>query len=96
MFGDAEHLAKEIVMSINLTDRVALSQYRSGIADFRLGLNSAGWWVLRNATQQKAGVFRTREAAIKYARGESPNGIFTIVYEPDGLELNDRVPQRAA
>ena len=56
---------------------------------FLLGLNSAGAWVIRESTGRRAGLFRTREAAIKYARDESPDGNFTIMHRPEGLELED-------
>jgi hypothetical protein len=39
---------------------------------------------------RRAGLFRTREAAIKFARDESPNGNFTILHQPAGLELEER------
>ena len=55
---------------------------------FLLGLNSAGAWVLRETTGRRAGLFRTREAAIKFARDESPNGNFTVLHQPEGLELD--------
>jgi hypothetical protein len=55
---------------------------------FLLGLNSAGAWVLRETTGRRAGLFRTREAAIKFAHDESPNGNFTILHRPEGLELD--------
>lgn len=35
---------------------------------FLLGLNSAGHRVIRETTGRRAGLFSTREAAIKYAR----------------------------
>ena len=63
---------------------------------FLLGLNSAGQWVIRETTGRRAGLFRTREAAIKYARDESPSGNFTILHQPEGLELESRILNRAA
>ena len=63
---------------------------------FLLGLNSAGLWVLRETAGRKGGLFRTREAAIKYARDESVNGNFTILQQPEGLEFENRRMQRAA
>jgi hypothetical protein len=62
---------------------------------FLLGLNSTGAWVIREATGRRAGLFRSREAAIRFARDESRDGNFTIVYEPDGLELEERHLSRA-
>jgi hypothetical protein len=55
---------------------------------FLLGRNLCGSWVICETTGRRAGLFRTREAAIKYARDESPNGNFTILHRPDGLELD--------
>lgn len=49
---------------------------------FMLGLDSAGHWVIREMTGDRAGLFRTREAAIKYARGERARGNFTIIDQP--------------
>ena len=54
---------------------------------FLLGLNSTGWWVIRETTGRRAGLFRTRDAAIKFARDESADGNFTIMHCPEGLEL---------
>jgi hypothetical protein len=56
---------------------------------FLLGQNLAGAWVIRETTGRRAGLFRTREAAIKYARDESPSGHFTILHQPEGLELEE-------
>lgn len=63
---------------------------------FLLGLNSGGLWVVRESTGKRAGIFRTREAAIKYARDESAGGNFTILHRPDGLELEQQHFGRAA
>jgi hypothetical protein len=63
---------------------------------FLLGLNSAGQWVIRETTGRRAGLFRTREAAIKYARDESPSGNFTILHQPEGLELEPQILNQAA
>jgi hypothetical protein len=63
---------------------------------FLLGLNSAGAWVIRETTGRRAGLFRTRDAAIRYARDESPGGSFTILQQPDGLELETPRASRAA
>lgn len=57
---------------------------------FLLGLNTAGWWAIRETTGRRAGLFRTRDAAIKYARDESPSGHFTILHQPEGLELESQ------
>lgn len=57
---------------------------------FLLGRNAAGAWVIRETTGRRAGLFRSREAAFKFACDESLSGIFTILYQPDGLELEER------
>lgn len=57
---------------------------------FLLGLNSEGVWVIREAAGRRAGLFKTREAAIKFARDESPDSNFTILHQPQGLELEER------
>jgi hypothetical protein len=62
---------------------------------FLLGRNVAGDWVLRETTGRRAGLFRTRDAAIKYAYDESAGGNFTIVHRPEGLEL-DSAPRAGA
>ena len=56
---------------------------------FLLGQDLAGSWVIRETTGRKAGLFRSREAAIKFARDESTGGNFTILYQPAGLELEE-------
>ncbi len=56
----------------------------------------AGQWVIRETTGRRAGLFRTREAAIKYARDESADGVFTIVDKIEGLEFEQPLIDRAA
>jgi hypothetical protein len=63
---------------------------------FRLGVNADGVWVIQEATGRKGGFFRTRAAAIKYARDESSDGNFTIVYEPEGVEFGPVQIRKAA
>jgi len=63
---------------------------------FLLGLNSAGHWVIRETTGRRAGLFSTREAAIKYAREESADGNVTIVDQIEGLEFEQPHLERAA
>jgi hypothetical protein len=63
---------------------------------FLLGRNAAGHWVIRETTGRRAGLFRTREAAIKYARDESADGNFTIVDQLEGLEFEQPRIKRAA
>jgi hypothetical protein len=65
-------------------------------SQFLLGLNAAGAWVLREITGKRAGLFRTREAAIKYARDEHRSGNVTILHRPEGLELETQGLPRAA
>lgn len=57
---------------------------------FLLGLNAAGLWVIRETTGRRSGLFRTREAAIAFAREESTDGKFAIIHLPDGFELEPR------
>jgi hypothetical protein len=85
-------------MSLHLVAGIDFpSQLPSATAPyFLLGLNSAGQWVIRETTGRRAGLFRTREAAIKYARDESPSGDFTILHQPEGLELDGPLLSRAA
>jgi len=54
---------------------------------FLLGLSSTGAWVIRETAGRRAGLFSSREAAIRFAREESVDGNFTIVHCPEGLEL---------
>jgi hypothetical protein len=79
----------ESVTSLNLIAGVDFpSQLPTASAPFfLLGRNAAGNWVIRETTGRRAGLFRTREAAIKYARDESWDGNFTIVDQLDGLEF---------
>ena len=51
---------------------------QAGVCPARLG---------RVTTGRSAGLFSTREAAIKYARDESADGNFTIVDQIEGLEF---------
>jgi hypothetical protein len=89
---------KEIAMSARLVARIEFpSHLPIAIApSFLLGRNSRGVWVIRETTGRCAGLFRTREAAIKYAREESFNGRFTILHRPKGLELDSPQISEAA
>jgi hypothetical protein len=81
-------------MSFHLVDGIDLAG-RSSTAvapSFLLGTNSAGLWVIRETTGRKAGLFQTRDAAIRYARDESADGNFTILYRPEGLEFETSHP----
>jgi hypothetical protein len=86
------------VMSLHLIAGIDFpSQLPTAVAPlFLLGLNSAGHWVIRETTGRRAGLFRTREAAIKYARDETSDGNFTILHQPQGLELETRTLGPAA
>jgi hypothetical protein len=55
---------------------------------FLLGQNERGLWVIRENMGTKAGVFLSREAAMRFARHESPQEHFAVVYVPDGLEFD--------
>jgi len=63
---------------------------------FLLGLSSTGAWVIRETTGRRAGLFATRQAAIRFAREESVDGNFAIVYCPEGLELDTLQLDQAA
>lgn len=56
---------------------------------FVLGQNSQGLWVIRESTGKKGGVFKTRQAALLFARLESPNENFAVVYVNETVELDD-------
>jgi len=89
---------KEIAMSVHLVAGLDFpSELPTAAAPyFLLGLNSRGVWVIRETTGRRAGLFRTREAAIKYAREESVDGNFTILHQPEGLELDSSQTSEAA
>jgi hypothetical protein len=55
---------------------------------FLLGQNARGLWVIRENTGAKAGVFLSREAAMRFARLESGDEHFAVVQMPDGLEFD--------
>jgi hypothetical protein len=55
---------------------------------FLLGQNARGLWVIRDNTGAKAGVFLSREAAMRFARLESCDEHFAVVHVPDGLEFD--------
>ena len=76
-------------MSLYVVDGIDFADRTSTVVApcFLLGPNAAGLWVIRETTGRKAGLFQTREAAIRYARDESADGNFTIFYRPEGLEF---------
>jgi hypothetical protein len=61
---------------------------RIGKAYFLLGQNAQGMWVIRESTGKKAGVFRSREAALRFARLESPSGHFVVVHVNEAMEFD--------
>lgn len=63
---------------------------------FLLGLSKDGSWLIRETTGRKTGLFRTLKAAIKYARDESPDGNFVIIYQPAGVAPEHHLLRRAA
>jgi hypothetical protein len=73
------------------------SQLPSATAPFfLLGRSAAGHWVIRESTGRRAGIFCTRQTAIKYVRDETRDGNFIIVEQLAGLELEQRQIKRAA
>jgi hypothetical protein len=52
---------------------------RASKSHFLLGQNAQGMWVIRESTGRKAGMFKTRQAALRFARLESPDGHFAVV-----------------
>jgi hypothetical protein len=61
-------------------------------AYFLLGQNARGQWVIRENTGRKAGVFRSRAAALRFARLESPSQQFTVVHVNDIIEFDYAAP----
>ena len=73
-------MAPAVVIDFGKRQQLAAASY------FLLGLSKDGLWIIRETIGRKAGIFRTRKDAIRYARDESSNGNFTIVYQPGGLD----------
>jgi hypothetical protein len=78
-----------------LADRAAavtrwndLPPTRASTSYFLLGQNARGLWVIRDKTGAKAGLFVSREAAMRFVRLESPTEHFAVVHVPDGLEFD--------
>jgi hypothetical protein len=61
---------------------------RASSSYFLLGQNAQGLWVIRENTGKKAGIFKSREAALRFARMESPDGLFAVVHVNDPVELD--------
>jgi hypothetical protein len=55
---------------------------------FLLGQNARGRWVIRDNTGTKAGLFLTREDALRFARLESADQQYEIVPLSDRLEFD--------
>jgi hypothetical protein len=55
---------------------------------FILGRNARGLWVIRENTGRSGGVFLSREAALRFARLESPNAHFAVVHVPEIVEFD--------
>jgi hypothetical protein len=53
---------------------------------FLLGLNFSGAWVIRESTGRRAGLFASVKPPCAI-RAETPDGNFTILHCPEGLEL---------
>ncbi len=53
---------------------------------FHLMAYPSGCWEIREEKGAKVGLFRTRAAAIKYARDESPHGNFVIIDDLGDVE----------
>jgi hypothetical protein len=62
---------------------------RASKSYFLLGQNAEGLWVIRESTGKKAGMFRSREAALRFARLESPDEQFAVVHVSDAMEFDD-------
>jgi hypothetical protein len=60
---------------------------RASKSYFLLGQNAQGMWVIRESTGKKAGMFRSRQAALRFARLESPDD-FTVIYVNDAMEFD--------
>ncbi len=52
---------------------------------FYLAIDLRGRWEIHEQTGSRGGLFRTRQATIKYAHDESPDGNFVIFDEPDEI-----------
>jgi hypothetical protein len=60
---------------------------RASKSYFLLGQNAEGMWVIRESTGRKAGMFRSREAALRFARLESPDD-FDVIHVNDTMEFD--------
>lgn len=55
---------------------------------FLLGQNARGLWVIRDSTGAKAGVFVSREAAVRFARLESGEEHLAVVHVSEAMEFD--------
>jgi hypothetical protein len=60
---------------------------RASKSYFLLGQNAQGMWVIRESTGRKAGMFRSRAAALRFARLESPDD-FAVVHVNETMEFD--------
>ena len=63
---------------------------------FFVGRNSRGQWVVQDADHRRGGLFVSRAAAVKFARGEDSHGHPAIVMVADVLELDMTAPALVA
>lgn len=61
---------------------------RASKSYFLLGQNADGLWVIRESTGRKAGMFRSRKEALRFACLESPNEHFAVVYLNEEVEFD--------
>ena len=61
---------------------------RASKSYFVLGQNARGQWVIRENTGKKAGVFTSREAALRFVRLESADGHFAVVHVNEEVEFD--------
>ena len=55
---------------------------------FLLGQNAQGLWVIRECAGAKAGLFLTREAALRFARLECFEDDYAVIQLSEGLEFD--------
>jgi hypothetical protein len=60
---------------------------RASKSYFLLGQNAEGMWVIRESTGRKAGMFRSREAALRFARLECPDD-FAVIHVNETMEFD--------
>jgi hypothetical protein len=61
---------------------------RASAPYFVLGQNKKGLWIIRESSGKKAGVFNSRQAALRFARLESPDENFVVVHVNDTVEFD--------